>query len=265
MSITPLVLISDDDTVLANAMVRAARHAGLRAFSDTSSRAPDLAARYRPDVVVMDVRQLIDGRELLAEMKRDARTRDIRVVMASGIHDDAVRDSCLAAGAEEFVPKPFPPSFFRRLALQVKEKETETGAFEVEEAPAPHVVQALKKPRVLVVGLPNVGAEVLGPYDVERVATAEEAFEALKRERFVVVLTEQPVEGPGGVELVLRARELMKATRGVVLADASQYFKAARLDPGCGCQMLLRPCKVEQIAEAVARAARVATGRLGPL
>src|SRR5438552_1515462 len=116
----PLVLISDDDTLLAHIMVRAARSAGMRAFSDTGSRAPDLAARYHPDVVVLDVTQDIDGRELLAELKRDRRTRNIPVVMVSGKMDEEVKRACLELGAAECVAKPFPPRFFAHLAKKVQ-------------------------------------------------------------------------------------------------------------------------------------------------
>jgi CheY-like chemotaxis protein len=255
---TPLVLISDDDTVLANSLVRHARQAGWRAFSDTSSRAPDLAARYQPDLVLLDVMQSIDGRELLADLKRDVRTRGIRVVMVSGVGDDAVKSACLSLGAEDFVPKPFPTGFFQRLASAHAREAAPKPALEVV-VPAP----LPKRGKVVVVDL-QVQVDGLLGLDVERVATAEAALEVCRRERVHVLVTEQPAKGPGGVELVLRARELSSSTRGVVLADARQYFAASRLDPQCGCQMLLKPCKSGQIVDAVNRAARVSQGRLSP-
>jgi DNA-binding response OmpR family regulator len=253
---TPLVLISDDDTILANSMVRAARHAGMRAFSDTGSRAPDLAVRYQPDVIVLDVMQPIDGRELLAEMKRDARTKDIRVVMVSGVTNDSVRDACLSLGAEDFVPKPFPAGFFQRLATKARQDPRARSSPVDEAAPT----AAPSRGRVVVVG--PLPVDLLPGLDVERVANAEAALEVCRRLRVNVVVTEQPDAGPGGVELVLRARELSASTRGVVLADASQYLTASRLDPLGGCQLLLKPCKPEHLAEAINRAARVSHGRL---
>ena len=63
--------------------------------------------RGLPDVVVMDLR--IQGREtieLVRQMRQEKKLAHIPVVMTSGTD---CRERCVEAGADSFVPKPFPP------------------------------------------------------------------------------------------------------------------------------------------------------------
>ena len=60
----------------------------------------------KPDLIVLDV--LLpdaDGRELLAELKRDAKTAAIPVLLWSGRYRDSDREIALELGAEDFFEK----------------------------------------------------------------------------------------------------------------------------------------------------------------
>lgn len=112
----PTVLISDDEPLLVAALSRAARRAGMDAVGDTTSDVVSLACEHQPDVILLDVRQRIDGRDLLTRLKRDPRTRDLKVIVLSGIEDQFMRLNCLELGAEDYAVKPFDPSFLDRVA-----------------------------------------------------------------------------------------------------------------------------------------------------
>ncbi len=117
MNTRPTILISDDEPKLASALVRLARQEGLDAVVDTSgARVLELALELRPAVILLDVNQPRDGRDLLAELKRDARTRDIKVVVVSGRDDPFTRQTCFELGADDFQSKPFDAAMMSRVA-----------------------------------------------------------------------------------------------------------------------------------------------------
>jgi two-component system response regulator AdeR len=121
----PTVLISDDEPLVVNAIARLARRAGLTLISDTTSeRVIELALERRPDLIVLDVNQKVDGRDILARLKQDPRTRDIKVVMLSAQEDQYLRHQCFELGAEDYVVKPFDPVFISRLARMCMKEPT---------------------------------------------------------------------------------------------------------------------------------------------
>lgn len=110
------LLISDDSPLMVAALVRGAQREGFATITDTTStRVISLAREHHPAVIVLDVHQAIDGRDLLAELKADPLTRDIKVVMLSGEEDQLTRHDCFKLGAEDYFTKPLDPLFFRRI------------------------------------------------------------------------------------------------------------------------------------------------------
>lgn len=113
----PRVLISDDEATLVSALAREARHAGLTPITDTSgSNLVALAKEHQPEVIVLDVNHHIDGRDLLSKLKKDPETRDIKVVMFSGVYDQFVRHTCLELGAVDYELKPLDARFMTKVA-----------------------------------------------------------------------------------------------------------------------------------------------------
>jgi response regulator RpfG family c-di-GMP phosphodiesterase len=75
----------------------------------SAAEARPLINGAKPDVIVLDVMMPdTDGIEFCRELKADAATRDIGVVLLSGSEGGA-RVAADAAGAEAYVPKPFSP------------------------------------------------------------------------------------------------------------------------------------------------------------
>ena len=112
----PVVLISDDEPMLVAALSREARRVGLDPVSDTNSEVVMLSRKHRPDVILLDVHQRVDGRDLLVRLKRDPETCDLKVIILSAIEDQFMRRTCLELGAEDYAVKPFDPSFLHRVA-----------------------------------------------------------------------------------------------------------------------------------------------------
>lgn len=103
------VLIVDDNGFIINLVKNALRHTNLRTLGATSvQNARMLIIKLLPDVIILD-RKLpdADGHQLLADLRRDYRTRHIPVMMLSGEnHMDEVKVS-LQLGASDYLVKPF--------------------------------------------------------------------------------------------------------------------------------------------------------------
>jgi DNA-binding response OmpR family regulator len=118
------ILISDDEPMIVSALSRAARHAGFEPIGDTTSEVVGLAREHHPDVILLDLNQHVDGRDLLSQLKRDPQTRDVKVIVLSGVEDQFIRHTCLELGAEDYTVKPFGPIFLNRVA-RIAERTTQ--------------------------------------------------------------------------------------------------------------------------------------------
>lgn len=129
MSRNPTILVSDDEPLLGFALKREARRYGIDVLIDTASRVVELAEEIQPDLIVLDIHQGRDGRDLLAALKRNARTRDLKVIMLSANEDQFMRHTCFELGATDYEVKPFDPAFIRKMARLVRnEPEPEAVA-----------------------------------------------------------------------------------------------------------------------------------------
>src|SRR4051794_23302450 len=89
------VLISDDEPLVVSALTRAAARVGMDSISDTSAeRTVDLAREHQPDVIILDLAQPVDGRDILAALKKDPATRNLKVIILSAIGDQFTRQTC---------------------------------------------------------------------------------------------------------------------------------------------------------------------------
>ncbi|MBN9682571.1 MULTISPECIES: response regulator [Corallococcus] len=113
----PTVLISDDEPLVVSALAREAKRSGLVCVSDTTSEhVMELARKHRPAVIILDINQHQDGRDLLAQLKKDPVTRDSKVIMLSGVEDQFTRHVCFELGADDYEVKPCDPTFMTRIA-----------------------------------------------------------------------------------------------------------------------------------------------------
>ena len=113
----PLILISDDEPLMVSALTREARRSGLASVADTTShQVLELARQHQPAVIILDLHQHEDGRDLLAQLKQDPLTRNCKVVILSGVEDQFTRHVCFELGADAYEVKPFDPTFMVRVA-----------------------------------------------------------------------------------------------------------------------------------------------------
>jgi len=109
---TKTILICEDEPALRE-LVRASLDGGYR-FAEASDgyAALKLAQELVPDAVVLDLMLPgLSGLDVLAGLRRDERLRHTRVLVVtawSETHEDIV-----AAGADDFLPKPFDPDVLK--------------------------------------------------------------------------------------------------------------------------------------------------------
>jgi two-component system response regulator AdeR len=121
---SPVVLIADDEPLVVSALSREARRSGLASVADTTSQhVLELARKHRPAVIILDLHQNQDGRDLLALLKKDPDTRDCKVVILSGVEDQFTRHVCFELGADAYEVKPFDHTFMTRVARMAGVKQ----------------------------------------------------------------------------------------------------------------------------------------------
>ena len=102
------ILICDDEPALRE-LVRAALDDGYR-FAEASDGlvALELARELEPDAVILDLMlPRLGGLEVLAQLQADAQLARVPVLVITAWNE--TREDVLAAGATEFVTKPFDP------------------------------------------------------------------------------------------------------------------------------------------------------------
>ncbi|WP_136519464.1 response regulator [Cellulomonas telluris] len=105
---TSVVLVDDQDLVRAGLRALLAHDPAIAVVGEASDgvRGAEVAARCRPDVVLMDLRMpRADGLEGIRRIRADARLADTRVVVLSTFHDEADVAEAIRAGAAGYLLK----------------------------------------------------------------------------------------------------------------------------------------------------------------
>jgi DNA-binding response OmpR family regulator len=107
----PLVLVADDDPDLLAMIAHLLKRSHYRVVTaEDGEQALDLAFERLPDLAVLDVRMpKLDGVEVLRKIRENSRTSGTPAILISAGVDQERIAACLAAGADEFVKKPFSP------------------------------------------------------------------------------------------------------------------------------------------------------------
>lgn len=119
-------LLVDDDTELVE-LIRDHLEADGRfevRVANNGFEAGMMVKEYHPDVVVLDVMLPdINGKEVCQRIRGDAALSDVRVICISGMVEEDKISELLAAGANEFLQKPFEldqlvETMFRQLEVE---------------------------------------------------------------------------------------------------------------------------------------------------
>jgi DNA-binding NarL/FixJ family response regulator len=117
------VLLADDHRLILDSVQHALeKDGGFQVVATTHSGAdvPDLVARHRPDIVVMDLRMPgVDGLQALDQIR--ARDKKTKVVMLSAAERPDDVESALARGADGFILKSVNPADLPAALRQVHE------------------------------------------------------------------------------------------------------------------------------------------------
>lgn len=108
------ILVVDDDLSNLNVLVRTLQRAGFRNVHGVCRAAEVMptVVEFQPDVVLLDLHLPgTDGIELLMDLKAVQGRRNYLPVLAlTGDSSRAMRDAALAAGARDFLTKPYEPA-----------------------------------------------------------------------------------------------------------------------------------------------------------
>jgi two-component system KDP operon response regulator KdpE len=102
------ILLADDDPTVQRAVQRVAADFGHEVVQVHRGTAVlSMAIEQKPDLIVLDIGfPDADGRDLLAQLKAEARTTKIPVLVWSARHDhESERRIALSLGAEDYVEK----------------------------------------------------------------------------------------------------------------------------------------------------------------
>jgi CheY-like chemotaxis protein len=104
------VLVADDDPLVRKtlgAQMRARQMIVLEA--EDGAKAVEATMRELPDLILLDIRMpILDGLEALRLIKNDPRTRDIPIIVMSGLRDPGHIAFSKEHGAANFLDKPIP-------------------------------------------------------------------------------------------------------------------------------------------------------------
>ena len=103
------VLVVDDDPEIVTFLATLLELEGIDSTVATSAAAAlEKLERVVPNLVLLDIAMPDrDGLDLCRALKKDPRTRDVPVFVVSARPGKDVVERALAAGAEEFIRKPF--------------------------------------------------------------------------------------------------------------------------------------------------------------
>jgi CheY-like chemotaxis protein len=107
----PKVMIVDDEEATRRLVVMVLGGHGFRLTEAANGAdALALARRDRPDVMLLDISMPgVDGYTVCAALKSNAETSGIKVAMLTAMVTQADEDRALAAGADQYITKPFSP------------------------------------------------------------------------------------------------------------------------------------------------------------
>jgi DNA-binding response OmpR family regulator len=108
------VLLAEDDADIRFLVTLKLTRAGyqLRAFSDGLSALAD-AREHPPDLAILDVMMPgMSGLEVCRELRKDPATAKVPVILLTALAQEADVTAGFAAGADDYIVKPFSPRDF---------------------------------------------------------------------------------------------------------------------------------------------------------
>ena len=107
----PTILVVDDEPPILELVRYTLEDEQIRVLeADDGVKALETALAVRPDLILLDVQMpRLDGLEVCRRLRADASLAGTRIVMLTAAGQEADRARGLAAGADEYLTKPFSP------------------------------------------------------------------------------------------------------------------------------------------------------------
>ncbi len=106
-----VILVADDDDILVELARFRLEHDGHSVMTASDGRtAVQSVRKYMPDLIILDAMMpVLNGLEVLHEIRQDAETSTIPVLMLTARKGEADVISALRSGASDYMTKPFVP------------------------------------------------------------------------------------------------------------------------------------------------------------
>ena len=121
----PLLLVVDDNPANRDVLSRRLNRQGYEVVTAENGRQAMHAVRTRAfDLVLLDIMMPeMDGYEVLEALKADESLRHLPVIMVSALDDLDSVVRCIDLGADDYLPKPFPPTLLKARISACLEKK----------------------------------------------------------------------------------------------------------------------------------------------
>jgi len=115
------VLVCDDEPHILEAVAFVARREGYTVLTAEDGEAALRVARAeRPGLVLLDLNMPIkSGYQVCEELRSDPELRGIHIIMLTAKGQDSDRARGVAAGADEYITKPFSPRKLRARLVEI--------------------------------------------------------------------------------------------------------------------------------------------------
>jgi CheY-like chemotaxis protein len=109
---TPTIVVAEDNADQRALYVSLLTGVGYRVVEAADgTEAVDIVRRERPGLVLMDVTMPgTSGWNAVRTLKEDINTREIPIIVVTGLASAWDRDASLASGCDEYLAKPVPPA-----------------------------------------------------------------------------------------------------------------------------------------------------------
>ncbi|MBD2441565.1 response regulator [Nostoc sp. FACHB-110] len=104
----PLILLAEDNEANIETLASYLHNQGYRLILAKNGRAAiDIAITHHPDLILMDIQMPgIDGLEAIRQIRANPSLASITIIALTALAMPQDREKCLAAGADEYLPKP---------------------------------------------------------------------------------------------------------------------------------------------------------------
>jgi two-component system, OmpR family, phosphate regulon response regulator PhoB len=124
------ILVADDEESVRQLLQIVLQHEGYEVVLATNGAEALLAAHNNaPDLILLDwMMPVLDGLAVLKQLRKDAATRDIPILMLTARQSDSDTTTALVGGADVYLTKPFEPQVVLSMISRLLPDEKQTAA-----------------------------------------------------------------------------------------------------------------------------------------